>query len=326
VSNSKTDEGHTSLSKEQFTIDSAMRIGYVSLNVSDINRSFEFYKSILGFKTIGRVSDGRALLGASGGDSSYLVELLQVKAQDDMGESKVGRQEVDAAKRRAGLYHFAILLPERRYLADMLQNLSDRRDQVYFDGLADHLVSESIYIRDPDSNGIEIYQDRPRSKWNWRGNHVEMATLPLNTADLLKESTVGGWREMPAKTIIGHVHLHVSDTAKARLFYQETMGLQMTARIPNALFFAANGYHHHLATNTWLGTGIAKAVSGSVGLNHFSIELSDKEEYTRLLNQLADRRNIVLARTDSSDSSVFVHDADGIKIRLQCEQRRHRTH
>lgn len=129
---------------------------------------------------------------------------------------------------------------------------------------------------------------------------------------------------MPAKTTIGHVHLHVSDTAKARLFYQETIGLQTTASIPNALFFAANGYHHHVATNTWLGTDIAKAVSEKVGLNHFSVELSNREEYTRLLSQLADRKNIVLARTDSSDNSVFIHDVDGIKIRLQYDYRRQR--
>ena len=316
---SKIDQDHSSPSKEQFKIDSAMRIGYVSLNVSDINTSIDFYKSILGFKTVGRVSNERALLGVSGaGTSSYLVELLQVRAQDGTGASKVGRPEKDATRRRAGLYHFAILLPERRFLADMLQNLGGKRDQVYFDGLADYLVSESIYIRDPDFNGIEIYQDRPRFKWNWRRNHVEMATLPLNTADLLKECTEEGWREMPAKTIIGHVHLHVSDTAKARMFYQETMGLQTTASIPNALFFAANGYHHHVATNTWLGTDIAEAVSENIGLNHFSIELSNRDRYTRLLSQLADRRNVVLAKTDS-DNSVIVHDADGIKIRLQCD-------
>lgn len=299
-----------------------MRIGHVSLNVSDINASTEFCTSILGFRTIGRVSNERVLLGVSGADSSYLLELLQAKGQDRISESKVNhRPEFDASKRRAGLYHFAILLPERRFLADMLQNLSNKRDQVYFDGLADHLVSESIYIRDPDFNGIEIYQDRPRSKWNWRGSRIEMATLALNTDDLLKESTKEGWREMPAKTTIGHVHLHVSDTAKARLFYQETLGLQMTASIPNALFFAANGYHHHVATNTWLGTGIKKAASENVGLNHFSVELSNSEEYTRLLSQLRNRKDIDLAETDSSDNSVFVHDEDSIKILLRYNQK-----
>lgn len=312
----------SSSSKEQFTIGSGISVGPVSLTVSDLNKSIDFYKSVLGFKTIGKVSDGRALLGAGGRDSSsYLLELLQAKSRQDIDSNKVHISEVDVTnRRRAGLYHFAILLPERKFLADMLQNLSNKRDQVYFDGLADHLVSESIYIRDPDFNGIEIYRDRPTSEWNWRGNYVEMATLPLNTADLLKESTISGWKEMPVKTTIGHVHLHVSNTEKARQFYQEILGLQLTARVPNALFFAADGYHHHVATNTWLGADIAKAMPGSLGLNYFTIRLSNKEEFAKLLDRIA-HRNIVLARTDSSESSVaVVHDADGIEIRLQCEQ------
>jgi catechol 2,3-dioxygenase len=123
------------------------------------------------------------------------------------------------ATRRAGLYHFAILFPERKFLADILQNLRDKRDQLYFDGLKDHLVSESIYIRDPDLNGIEIYRDRPMSEWTWNGNQIEMTTLQLDTNDLLKESTNKGWDGMPPNTRFGHVHLHVRDLAKAMKFW-----------------------------------------------------------------------------------------------------------
>lgn len=321
VINPKSNQGHSSYPEEPFEIDSGMRMGPVSLNVSNLAKSIDFYKSVLGFKTIGKVSDGKALLGANGGDSSHLVELLQVKPLHDVDVSKVNTASADDTNmRRAGLYHFAILLPERKYLADMLQNLINKRDHVYFDGFADHLVSESIYIRDPDFNGIEIYRDRPRSGWSWSGNHqVEMATLPLNRTDLLKETTTNGWREMPAKTTIGHVHLHVSNTEKARQFYQETLGLQLTARIPNALFFAADGYHHHVATNTWLGEDIDKAIPGSIGLNHFSIKLSYREEFTKLLERIAGRGNIILAKTDSSEGSdviVVVYDSDGIEIRI----------
>jgi catechol 2,3-dioxygenase len=311
-------------SNEQFQIHPDMKIGHVSLNVSDLDKSLDFYKSVLGFKTVGRVSDGIALLAAAGGEnfppsSQYLVELLQAKGRDnynDAAETEKGLNQANIVKRRAGLYHFAVLLPERKFLADMLQNLKDKRDQVYFDGLADHLVSESIYIRDPDFNGIEIYRDRPRSEWNWRGGKVEMATLSLNTADLLKETTEKGWREMPAKTSIGHVHLHVSDITRARLFYQDILGFQLTARIPSALFFAADGYHHHVAANTWLGTGIAKATPEGIGLNHFSIELPSRGEFTRILEHLS-QRNVVITKSDSSDRSVFVQDTDGIRIQVQ---------
>jgi catechol 2,3-dioxygenase len=297
---------------QQYKIDPAMKIGHVSLNVSNLSRSLDFYESILGFKRIGRSSSGKALLSAGGNNSSYLVELLQVKT--NANTDNVSR--MNSSNRRAGLYHFAILLPERKFLADILQNLSGKRDQIHLDGLADHLVSESIYLRDPDFNGVEIYSDRPRSEWRWNGTQVEMATLPLNTTDLLKEATEKGWKEMPDKTRIGHIHLHVSDIAKAMKFYHEILGLQLTAAVPTASFFAANEYHHHIATNTWLGTGIAPASSESIGLNYFSIELSSKEELARLID-LFSRRNMAVLRGSLSDRSVFVRDMDGIKLQVE---------
>src|SRR5215212_11025204 len=300
------------INQQQYKIDPAMKIGHISLNVSNLGQSLDFYESVLGFKRIGRPSSGRALLSVGDNDSSYLVELLQVKT--DANSDNLSR--INSSIRRAGLYHFAILLPERKVLANILQNLSNKRDQIHFDGLADHLVSESIYLRDPDFNGVEIYRDRPRSEWRWKNSQVEMATLPLNTTDLLKEATEKGWKEMPDKTTIGHIHLHVSDIAKAMKFYHEILGLQLTAAISTASFFAANEYHHHIATNTWLGTGIAPASSESLGLNHFSIELSSKEELARLID-LFSRRNMAVLRGSLSDRSVFVRDMDGIKLQVE---------
>jgi catechol 2,3-dioxygenase len=308
----KDNVNDSSRNQQQYKIDPAMKIGHVSLNVSDLRQSLDFYQSVLGFRRIGRSSSSKALLSVGSNDSSYLVELLQVKT----GANNDSLSQIERSTRRAGLYHFAILLPERKFLADMLQNLNDKRDQIHFDGLADHLVSESIYIRDPDFNGVEIYRDRPRSQWRWNDTQVEMATLPLNTTNLLKETTERGWKEMPDKTRIGHVHLHVSDIAKAMKFYHEILGLQLTAAIPSASFFAVGGYHHHIATNTWLGTGIAPASSESIGLNHFSIELSNKEELATLIEQFS-RRNIAAIGDDLSDRSVFVQDIDGIQIQVE---------
>jgi len=279
-----------------FRMDPSMKIGHVSLNVSDLGRSLDFYQNILGFKVVGKPLEEKALLSAAD-HSPYLVELLQAKG--------------NFGSKRSGLYHFAILLPERKHLADMLRNLRNNRDKVYFDGLADHLVSEAIYIRDPDFNGVEIYRDRPASEWSWSGNRIEMATLPLNTNDLLVESTEKGWKEMPAKTTIGHVHLHVRNVAKAIKFYNEILGLNLTATIPSAAFFAAGKYHHHIAANTWLGTDISPASPESVGLNHFSIMLSNKEEFQRLADQLSKSRKALSERSD------FVYDMDGIKIQVQ---------
>jgi catechol 2,3-dioxygenase len=141
-----------------------------------------------------------------------------------------------------------------------------------------------------------------------------MATLRLNTDNILKESTEKGWREMPAKTTIGHVHLQVRDLEKAMKYYHEILGLNLTTSYPGAYFFAAGRYHHHIATNTWLGTGIASASPESVGLNHFSIELPNKDAFTRSLRQLS---RYDLAVSDLSEGSVFVQDMDGIKVRIQ---------
>ena len=288
---------------QQFKMAPSMKIGYVSLNVSDIGRSLDFYQSVLGFKAFSRPSGDRALLSA-GGSLPHLLELQQAKAVDSSS---------DAVARRAGLYHFAILLPERKYLADMLRNLSDKSDQVHFDGLADHLVSESIYIRDPNNIGIEIYRDRPISEWNRIGDKIQIATLPLDSDNLLAESTNDGWKEMPAKTTIGHVHLHVTDLDEALKFYGEILGLHLTATIPSAAFFAAGSYHHHIGANTWLGEGIAKANPQGIGLNHFGIELPGKEAYEELIGRLSSYGQ------DASEASksALVHDLDGIRLRLQ---------
>jgi catechol 2,3-dioxygenase len=294
---------------EHFKIDSSMKIEHVSLNVTDLQRSLDFYEKILGFKVVSRISDERALLSADG-NSSHLIELLKAEANTDNDTFN----PLVSASRRAGLYHFAILLPKREHLADVLQNLGDNRDLVYFDGLADHLVSESIYIRDPDFIGIEIYRDRPMSEWNWHHNRIEMATLPLNTKNLLRESTDKGWKGMPSKTRIGHVHLHVQDLAKATNFYHKILGLNLTATLPSAAFFAAGKYHHHLAVNTWLGTDILPASLQSVGLNHFSIDLISKEEFQRVVKQLSMYGK---GFTDLEERSGFTYDSDGIKIQVR---------
>ena len=284
-----------------------MKIGDVSLNVSDLARSLEFYQSILGFKTIGKSSKERALLSVNGRNVSHLLELVQVQADQVSPNPHVGAK-------RAGLYHFAILLPERKFLADMLRNLREKRHKVHFDGLTDHLVSESIYIRDPDFNGIEIYRDRPASEWRWDGSEIEMSTIPLDTDDLSKESTEKGWKEMPVGTTLGHVHLHVRNIAAAKKFYNEILGLNLTAEFPGAAFFAASNYHHHIAGNTWLGTGIAPASPNYLGLNHFSIELSTKVELTALKKQLA-LNNVGII--DESERSLFVQDMDGISVLIR---------
>jgi catechol 2,3-dioxygenase len=297
----------------------AVRIGYVSLNVSDIQRSLEFYQSILGFRKVRKSSADRVFLSSNGTESSrHLLELVQANQQ---------RSNSITAK-SAGLYHFAILLPQRKNLADVLRYLSAKHDQVHFDGLADHLVSEAIYIRDPDFNGVEIYSDRPLSEWKWNcrndnndNRRLQMATLPLNTKDLLKESTDNGWTGMPASTVIGHVHLHVRNLSNAMKFYHEILGLNLTTTYPSAYFFAAGRYHHHIATNTWLGTNILPASQESVGLNHFGIELPNAEEFDRMIKHLS-RYNNITSSNSFSANAILIRDPNGIRIQLYQNEER----
>lgn len=281
------------LARSPFRAHPSLRIGYMSLNVSDLQGSLDFYQSILGFKATGKPSSEKVLLSAGG---PHPIELLQAKDNDD----KVGR---------AGLYHFAVLLPERKFLADMLESLNEKRDRVYFDGMANHLVSESIYIRDPDLNGIEIYCDRSRSEWSWSGNYVQMATERLDIQDLIKDRTDRGWKKMPAKTVIGHVHLHISNLTKALVFYSETLGLDLTCTFPGAYFFAAGKYHHHIATNTWLGKDVAPASPEKPGLNYFGIELP-ASELEGTMTHLASHS------VSMEKESMDLRDPDGIAIRL----------
>jgi catechol 2,3-dioxygenase len=306
---------HNGERNSTFEIHPAARIGYVSLNVSDIQRSLEFYQSLLGFSKVQKKSStsDRVFLSSDETHSSApMLELVQVGQTDSN----------PVTPRRAGLYHFAILLPERKNLADALLYLSDKQDQVHFDGLADHLVSEAIYISDPDFNGVEIYSDRPRSEWKWNdkdknsnNSRLQMTTLPLNTKDLLKESTDTGWTGIPTSTSIGHIHLHVSNLSNAMKFYHEILGLNLTTTYSGAYFFAAGRYHHHIATNTWLGSNILPASPQSIGLNYFGIELPNIEEFDKMVKQLQ-QYNIVEQSSSLSSKTILTHDPNGIRIQV----------
>jgi len=142
-----------------------------------------------------------------------------------------------------------VLLPDRSALGQFVRHLSQYPVQA---GMADHLVSEAIYLTDPDGLGIEIYADRPRATWSHTGRELRMTTEPLDVDDLLEHGAGQRWGGVPAGTRIGHVHLHVGRLDTASAFYHEALGFDTTVwSFPGALFFAAGGYHHHLGVNTW---------------------------------------------------------------------------
>lgn len=211
-------------------------LGCVRLEIADLGRSLDFYEEVLGLRTLER-SGTVAILAPQGADNA-LVEL-----HERAGARPVPRHG------RLGLYHFAILLPERAALGRFIAHLSTLGIRA---GMSDHLVSEAVYISDPDGLGIEVYADRPRATWRYEAGQLAMTTEPLDIRSVLEAAGSESWAGAPRGTVMGHVHLHIGDLAAGAAFYHEGLGFDKTVwAYPGALFLSAGGYHHHLGTNTW---------------------------------------------------------------------------
>ena len=280
-------------------IDAATTVGTVSLTVTDLNRSRAFYERAIGLRA-SEIDDGTLALGVAG--EGPLIELR--------GDSSAPRLN----RRAPGLYHLAILMPTRLDLAFALARLAETRWPL--DGASDHLVSEAVYLSDPDGNGIEIYRDRPRADWPRVGDQLQMATVALDLNDLFGELRAATELQAtaPSGTTIGHVHLQVSDLAEAEAFYHGVLGFDVMVRgYPGALFVSAGGYHHHIGLNTWHSAGVAPSPSGSIGLRSFAIDLPDERALAAVLARVKD------ASVPSSPAShgVLVRDPFGSGVVLR---------
>ena len=218
-----------------YRLPDSTHIGTVRLQVSDLTKSVAYYEHVLGLRVHSASADVATL--GSHGDEPPFLELHT-------------RPGVQRSRRGAfGLYHFAILLPDRASLGRFVTHLSALGARV---GMADHFVSEALYLWDPDGLGIEVYADRPRSAWKHTGGELVMTTENLDADDLAAAGGGRPWEGMPPGTTIGHVHLHVGSLADAERFYHHGLGFdKMVWSYPGALFLAAGGYHHHLGTNVW---------------------------------------------------------------------------
>jgi catechol 2,3-dioxygenase len=275
-------------------IDPATHIGAVHLTISDLNRSIRFYQHHLGF-ALHRRDDRTAWLGAGGAD---LLALYQ-------------SERAPRVRGATGLYHFAVLVPSRADLARALRRLVDA--DTAMQGAADHFVSESLYLADPDGNGIEIYRDRPREVWPCADGQLRMGADPLDLDQLLAESGDGDAAGLAPGTVIGHVHLHVSRLADAERFYVSVLGFALTQRYgPSALFFAAGGYHHHLGANTWAGVGAPPPPTGAIGLRHFDVVLPTGDAVA----DVARRVRAADVPIESVDGGCLVRDPAGNAMRL----------
>lgn len=227
--------GEVGMRPSGFRMPEGMRLGPVVLQVADADRSVEFYRAVLGLTAgAGGASDEVALVAEDG------VPLVLLRERP--GAAPVPRRG------RPGLYHFALLLADRASLGSLLAHLGRLGVRP---GMADHDVSEALYLNDPDGHGIEIYVDRPRVSWRRNGREIHMTTAPLDVASLLEDGTEP-WSAMPAGTTMGHVHLHVGDLGLADAYYHGALGLdRIVWSYPGALFLSAGGYHHHLGLNVW---------------------------------------------------------------------------
>jgi catechol 2,3-dioxygenase len=247
------------------------RMGLVELTVADLDRSLEYWQRAIGLRVLGR-ENGTATLGA---DAPLLRFAEEPGAQPDTGHT--------------GLYHVALLVPDRPSLARFLAHAA--RERVPLQGLSDHDVSEAIYLRDPDWHGIEVYADRPRERWE---GHVfeRMTTMPLDVDGLLGEledPAAEPFAGLPDGTTMGHVHFRVADVDSTVGFYRDVLGMGLMAQLgPTAAFLSAGGYHHHVGANTWESRGASPAPSGSAALRHATIVLPDEAERDRVVARVAD--------------------------------------
>jgi catechol 2,3-dioxygenase len=273
------------------------RIAYAQLVVNDVPASLHFYRDMVGLEPIWSRGDTTALSAAA--DSDPVVFLTH-----------------DGAARRrapnsAGLFHMALLYPTRKDLAEAFARL--HTDGWQFQGFADHGVSEALYLADAEGNGVELYVDRPRSKWPVRNGELQMVTEPLDLDSLLAELKKSTQPLQPAKLSIGHMHLQVTDLKAAGIFYNETLGFAVTQRsFPGALFVAAGGYHHHIGLNVWNSRGGSPAADGTLGLVRFGISPGSVEAVQSLAARMQDTQYWL----KTTGRGMLVRDRDNIQIEI----------
>lgn len=268
-------------------------VNLVALKVSNLDKSVNFYKNILGFKVLSS-NDNKVELTADGKKPLVVLEPL--------------KNPQTSRNITSGLYHLALLLPERKYLASFLKHIADAKYPI---GASDHHVSEAIYLNDPDGNGIEIYSDRDPSDWKHMLGNVYMTTEALDVESLMTEP-YEPWVALPEETIMGHIHLQVSDLKASGDFYMKGLGFQLVLPYYKALFLSDGGYHHHIALNSWSGTNIPKADNNSLGLSYYSIVYGDDSIREKQLSAL----RAIGATVVKKEDYYLTYDPSGIEIHL----------
>lgn len=270
-------------------------VDHSHLVVRDLPMVSSWYQTIMGLTPIDKTASGETL-GVAG---RPLLTLTTDGA-------------ATAAPRNApGLFHTAFLVPDRAALSRWLAHIA--HNEVPLQGASDHLVSEAIYLGDPEGNGIEVYRDRPRQEWNYlEDGMVKMATLPLDLQALYDEAPKQAWSGMADGTAIGHIHLQVSDIPQANAFFRDVLGLELMATYPGASFFASGRYHHHVGANIWNSRGAPKRTAAMTGLSDYTVHFNDPGKLATAIARL-DALEIPVTR---NGDTVSLTDPWGIGLKL----------
>lgn len=289
-------EGSASGGGPTFANRTPMRIGRVTLRVHDLDKVADFYRDAIGLTVMTRTTTG-ARLGAGG------MALLDLERREGAARE---------ARNAAGLYHTAFLMPTRKDLARWLVHAAKNR--IPLSGFADHLVSESIYLDDPEGNGIEIYADRAPELWQWNAGTVAMATDQLDIDGLLAltGTATTDYAGAPDGLRIGHMHLRVGDLEQADRFYGGTLGFAPTRKRNGAAFLSSGRYHHHLGINVWQSQGAGPRDDTATGLAWFSLEIATAE----ILQGQEQRLRQAGATATAVPGGVETADPWGTRIRL----------
>jgi catechol 2,3-dioxygenase len=300
---------------------SGMTIGDPVLRIRDIDKVLTFYEKSIGLQVIKKYEvhmdyNGDHLIYEIGLKSATSSQRLLILHHDPFAK--------DTSQHSAGLYHFAILVPDRKSLASTY--LALRNAGVHYDGFADHLVSESLYLRDPENNGIEIYHDRPSKEWPRDGEgHIMMDTLPLDLESLIddinnnQEEERNNIEAFPTGARIGHIHLKVTNLERSMKFYHEKLGLDITLNWGSmgAAFLSAGGYHHHIGMNTWNSLNGESHIHGKVGLENFTITIPDKSTLNILGSIVEGSSKPEKQQQTEERGRLLVSDPDGIQFHIK---------